>query len=80
MTRQYDHLLWPEGQEPKTVGDLKRRQLTLLVEAGLGDDPSTRQLASELDPNYQPGPTHLVAQVPMRSVPKPQSPDKQSKP
>jgi hypothetical protein len=60
-----------EDQEPETVRDLKRRQVTYLVEAGLGNNPSARQLASELDPTYAPGPTHVVAHVRMKPVPKP---------
>jgi hypothetical protein len=70
MTPPYAHLLWPKGQDPKTVGDLKRRQLTMLVEAGLGDDLLARQLVSELEQN-QPGPTHVVAQVPLKSTNQP---------
>ena len=71
MTPPYAHLLWPKGQDPKTVRDLKRRQLTMFLEAGRGDSPLARQLLSELDPNYQPGPTHLVGQVPLKPVNQP---------
>jgi hypothetical protein len=73
MTVPYNHLLWPAGQKPQTVRDLRRGQLTYLVEAGLGDGQLARQLLIELDPSWEPGPTRVVAQVRVKPT-KPKQP------